>query len=69
MELRWQKDEWNPWTGLQRVLQYRTKYSVIDYSIQTPNTGDYGLKNVWSEWKTVPTIQEESEMIDKTIKR
>jgi hypothetical protein len=69
IELRWQKDEWNPWTGLQKVLQYRTKYTVMDYGIQTPNTNDYGLKTVWSEWKTVPTIQDESELIDKTIKR
>ena len=69
IELRWQKDEWNPWTGLQKVLQYRTKYTVMDYGIQTPNTNDYGLKTVWSEWKTVPTIQDVSELIDKTIKR
>lgn len=66
IELRWLVDM----TQLSgQRLEYRTKYTVMDYGIQTPNIDDYGLKTVWSEWKTVPTIQEESEFFDKTIKR
>ena len=39
----------------ERVLQYRVKSKVTDYSKNSP-TGDWLTKEVWSEWQDVPTV-------------
>lgn len=48
-ELRWLE------TATEKVLQYRIKETVVDYSATNLRSGDYLQNQVWSPWFDVPT--------------
>lgn len=45
------------WDGPEKILQYRQRQVVTNYSTIGPN-GDYITEKVWSDWKDVPTIED-----------
>jgi hypothetical protein len=45
------------WDGPEKILQYRQKQDVTNYSTLTTN-GDYLKEMVWSDWKDVPTVED-----------
>jgi hypothetical protein len=45
------------WDGPEKVLQYRIKSLVTDYS-KTTHTGDWIMDEVWGPWQDVPTVDE-----------
>lgn len=45
------------WDGPEKILQYRQRQVVTNYSTIGPN-GDHITEKVWSDWKDVPTIED-----------
>ncbi len=45
------------WDGPEKILQYRQKQDVTNYSTLTTN-GDYLKEMAWSDWKDVPTVED-----------
>ena len=54
IELRWYVRP--GWDGPEKVLQYRQKQEVTNYSTFLPN-GSYLNEMVWSDWRDVPTVE------------
>ena len=42
----------------EKVLQYRSETEITDYSTQNPRTGGFLRRAGWTEWQTVPEIDE-----------
>lgn len=55
IELRWYVRP--GWDGPEKVLQYRQKQDVTNYSTLLPN-GSYLTEMVWSDWRDVPTVED-----------
>ena len=45
------------WDGPEKVLQYRTRIEVTDYS-RTTDTGSFIKKHEWTNWQDVPTVED-----------
>jgi hypothetical protein len=63
LELRWLKvpgrlhlDGTSIVQDYERVLQYRTKVEVVDYSATDPTTQNYVRRQEWSPWIDVPEV-------------
>ena len=52
-EMRWLVVE--GYDGPEKILQYRLDREITDYSIQNPRTGSFAIRNVLTDWITVPT--------------
>ncbi len=52
-EMRWFVIE-EP-SGPEKILQYRYEREITDYSIENPRTGSFAIRNVLTDWITVPT--------------
>jgi hypothetical protein len=48
----------NGWDGPEKVLQYRTKREVTDYSTLDGKTGGFSRKTEWTEWQDVPIVKD-----------
>lgn len=46
------------WDGPEKILQYRYQTEVTDYGAHNPTTGGFLKTLGWTEWVTVPTIDE-----------
>lgn len=55
IELRWLLQA--GWDGPEKVLQYRQKRDIIDYSSNDSN-GVFLKTNEMTDWVTVPTVDE-----------
>jgi hypothetical protein len=55
IELRWYVRP--GWDGPEKVLQYRQKQDVTNYSTLLPN-GSYLNEMVWSDWRDVPIVED-----------
>jgi hypothetical protein len=55
IELRWYVRP--GWDGPEKVLQYRQKQDVTNYSTLLPN-GSYLNEMVWSDWRDVPKVED-----------
>lgn len=41
-----------------KILQYRNKQAVTDYSTMDPATGDFMRTTIWTDWREVPLFKE-----------
>jgi hypothetical protein len=44
--------------GPETILQYRYETEITDYASQNPRTGGFLRKAGFTEWHTVPTVDE-----------
>jgi len=56
LEMRWLVTP--GWDGPEKILQYRYQIEVTDYSAHNPTTGGFLKTFGWTEWCTVPTVDE-----------
>ena len=46
------------WDGPETLLQYRYETEITDYASQNPRTGGFLKRTGFTEWHTVPTVDE-----------
>lgn len=46
------------WDGPVKILQYRYETEITDYGTQNPRTGGFLKRTGFTEWQTVPEIDE-----------
>jgi hypothetical protein len=46
------------WDGPEKILQYRYETEITDYGTQNPRTGSFLRTTGFTEWQTVPEIDE-----------
>ena len=44
--------------GPETILQYRYETEITDYASQNPKTGGFLRTTTWTEWHTVPHVDE-----------
>lgn len=55
-EMRWLTTA--GWDGPETLLQYRYETEITDYASQNPRTGGFLKRTGFTEWHTVPTVDE-----------